>query len=304
MIHYVPHNQIDKERYDSCISYSSNSLIYAFSWYLDTVAPGWDLLEYDDYKVVMPLPNRKRFGISYIFTPRYIQQLGVFGKDVSTELIQTLLKKIPGKYKLLELKCNEKNTFEESSSWMKRTNYLLDISEDYETIRRSYHRNCSRNIRKAIDAGLSIGNTITAGEFAEFISNNLQDQIEGFIDRDVALLAAITQEIIDQNAGEIICVYDPEGNMSAAGSFLFSNERLIFSVCASSPVGHKQQAMYYLVDHQIRRYAGKYSLFDFSGSEFKGIAYFNSTFGAKTVSYPFVQINRLPFPLKLLTGKL
>lgn len=304
MIRYVPHIQIDKKFYDKCIDNASNSLIYACSWYLDIVAPGWDLLEYDNYKVVMPLPHRKHFGISYIFTPRYVQQLGIFGTDISSDTIKNFLAQIPKKIRLLELKFNEKNELEEPPLTTYRTNYLLDISNSYETVSKSYHRNCNRNIRKAINAGVTIGKSIDAKEFAEFIRKNLQNEIDGFSNKDVALLAKITQESINQGTGEIVCVRDPQGNISATGSFLFSKNRLIFSVCASSPEGHKQQAMYYLVDQQIKKYAGKYSVFDFSGSEIKGIAYFNSTFGSESVSYPFLRINRLPWILKLLSGKL
>ncbi len=303
MICYVPHTQIDKELYDNCIRSASNCIIYAFSWYLDIVSPGWDLLEYDNYKVVMPLPNRKRKSIQYIFTPLYIQQLGIFGINFRSDLVQEFIECIPEKFKLIELKLNEHNFLNNPLAWTQRTNNLLELNEDYETTANNFHRNCKRNIKKAIDAGLTIGESINADEFAKFIAENLQAQISGFTDNDVSLLARITQECNDREKGEIVCVRDMDGNVKAAGSFLFSNNRLIFSVCASTPVGHKQQAMYYLVAQQIKRHYSNYSYFDFSGSEIKGIAYFNSTFGAKEVSYPLLKMNRLPWLLKLLTGK-
>jgi hypothetical protein len=61
--------------------------------------------------------------------------------------------------------------------------------------------------------------------------------------------------------------------------------------------------MYYLVDQQIEKYSGNFAVFDFSGSDIKGIAYFNASFGAQHYSYPFIRINRLPRVLKLLVGK-
>lgn len=303
MINYIEHNSVDKERYDRCIGNASNGIIYAFSWYLDSVAPGWDLIEYNNYSAVMPLPKRKRFGISYIFTPRYVQQLGIFGNNITIELNKKLIEQLPGKFKLLELKFNEGNTADGSNIWKERVNYVLNIEDDYNVNRKKYHRNCSRNIKKASKAGLSVGEAISSVTFAQFVAENLREQIDGFVDKDVKLLAKITEESISRGKGEIIGVFDKEGKISAAGSFLFSANRLIFSVCASSPEGHKNQAMYYLVDHQIKQYSGKFSHFDFSGSELKGIAYFNSTFGAEAVSYPLLHINKLPLPLKLLTGK-
>jgi hypothetical protein len=120
---------------------------------------------------------------------------------------------------------------------------------------------------------------------------------------EVLLLESITKECIDRGVGEIVCVRSPRGNINAAGSFLFSGDRLIFSVCASTPEGHKNQAMHFLVNHQINQYAGRHSILDFSGSEIKGIAYFNSTFGAKPVTYPMYHRNRMPLLLKVLAGK-
>jgi hypothetical protein len=304
MIRYIPHIEIDKKRYDQCISQSSNGLIYAFSWYLDSVSPGWDLLEYDNYTAVMPLPNRKKFGIYYIFTPHYVQQLGVFGDDTNNKLLQEFIKNIPRKFRLIELKFNEKNTITKNKSLSIRKNFLLKIETDYSVIVNNYHRNCLRNIKKAENAGLHSGKTIQSDEFSRFIYNNLREQIKDLEHKDLELLEKITSEVIRRNMGEIACVYDEKDRLCAAGSFLYSRERLIFSVCASSSEGLKQQAMYYLVDQQIRRYAEKYSVLDFSGSEIKGIAYFNSTFGAEAVSYPFLEINRLPLVIRMITGKI
>ena len=43
MITYLTHDQIDKTLWDHCIAQAPNGLVYAWSWYLDIVHPGWDL---------------------------------------------------------------------------------------------------------------------------------------------------------------------------------------------------------------------------------------------------------------------
>jgi hypothetical protein len=78
MITYLTHKEIDFEKYDRCIDLSLNGIVYAYSWYLDMVTDDWDILVEDDYKSVMPLPKRKKFGIHYIYQPFFVQQLGVF----------------------------------------------------------------------------------------------------------------------------------------------------------------------------------------------------------------------------------
>ncbi len=63
---YLKNDEIDVVKWDLCIAKAANALPYAYSWYLDIVAPSWDALIYGDYEVVMPLANKTRFWQSYI----------------------------------------------------------------------------------------------------------------------------------------------------------------------------------------------------------------------------------------------
>ena len=63
MIQYLIHNQINQTKWDATIAECGN--IYAYSWYLDIVHPGWDALVEDDYQSVMPLTGGKKFGVDY-----------------------------------------------------------------------------------------------------------------------------------------------------------------------------------------------------------------------------------------------
>ena len=66
MIHYLKHHRIDKARWDRCISKAVNSRVYACSWYLDLVCPGWEALVEEDYTSVFPLTSRWK-GIYYLY---------------------------------------------------------------------------------------------------------------------------------------------------------------------------------------------------------------------------------------------
>ncbi len=85
MIHYQENYQLNKQKWDACIAKSFNGIIYAYSWYLDIVSPGWKGLVEDDYISVMPLCSRKKIGISYLFQPFFTQQHGVFSTAKLTE---------------------------------------------------------------------------------------------------------------------------------------------------------------------------------------------------------------------------
>jgi hypothetical protein len=62
-ISHFRHHKIDKSIYDECILESLQGTVYAMSWYLDTVSPGWELLATEDYKTVMPIPVNSPFRI-------------------------------------------------------------------------------------------------------------------------------------------------------------------------------------------------------------------------------------------------
>ena len=81
MIVYHKNNEIDREQWDNCIKNSPGAKPYAYSWYLDIMAPGWEALVDDDYDSVFPVPGFSQFGIQYIATPVFLQQLGAFSPD-------------------------------------------------------------------------------------------------------------------------------------------------------------------------------------------------------------------------------
>ena len=110
MIKLLKHNEINKIRWDECVKKSFNGNVYALSWYLDVVHHNWDALVENDYERVMPLPSSIKFGISYMFQPFFVQQLGVFSStQLSQETVDNFIKAIPQKYRLVQYRLNSYN---------------------------------------------------------------------------------------------------------------------------------------------------------------------------------------------------
>ncbi|MCX6283824.1 MAG: hypothetical protein NTW31_06290 [Bacteroidetes bacterium] len=96
MISYLKHNEIDRARWDGCISRSLNRRVYAFSWYLDIVAPAWEALVSDDYLSVFPLTPGRKAGVCYLFQPFFTQQLGLFSSNpIGEENAEKFMSSIP-----------------------------------------------------------------------------------------------------------------------------------------------------------------------------------------------------------------
>lgn len=302
MINYLIHKEIDRKKWDNCISGSANEFIYAYSWYLDIVSPEWDALIKDDYSAVMPLTWKKKAGICYLFKPIFTQQLGIFSaKPVNNSLVKEFVNAIPSKFKFIEISLNEYNPYDDLTADVKlNSNYELSLARPYEEIYDSYSRNCKRNIKKAVAAGLTVNRNVSISQFTEFLKKNLGDRITELRRRNYEILKSIIITSTKNNTGRIFGVFTKEKEICAIGYFMYSSGRCIFSVCASSQQGKSFQAMYLLVNHEIKNNSGKNMIFDFSGSNIKGIAYFNSTFGAGPAEYPVIYINNLPWFIRFI----
>ena len=67
-IKLINRKNIDDKRWNGCIHFAINALPYAYTWYLDNVCENWEGLVLDNYKAVMPLVYKKKFGISLFAT--------------------------------------------------------------------------------------------------------------------------------------------------------------------------------------------------------------------------------------------
>src|SRR6187401_3064758 len=134
-IKHLQHKEIDKAKWDSCISNALNGLIYGYSFYLDCMARHWDTLVFRDYEAVMPLTWNKKYGFYYLYQPAFTASLGVFGKNLNKELIDDFIKNIPPKFKLIEISLNTGNIIGDSKTFsLVRSNYILHLNKPHEEI--------------------------------------------------------------------------------------------------------------------------------------------------------------------------
>ena len=83
---FLKRNQIDEKKWNDCVLKSSNGLVYALTWFLDGLAMNWCAYVREDkgcYVSVFPVPYKRKFGIKYVYTPFFIQQLGLFSLKYS-----------------------------------------------------------------------------------------------------------------------------------------------------------------------------------------------------------------------------
>ena len=107
----------------------------------------WDVLIDGDYRAVMPLPSRKKFGLRYVYTPAFVQQLGVFSSQrISSDLENKFYKRLTSGFVLADYALHSGS--QPKKSWRKRVNYTLDLNRSSEDLIRAFNSNRKRIIRK------------------------------------------------------------------------------------------------------------------------------------------------------------
>jgi hypothetical protein len=270
---------IDRERYDRCILDAPNGVVYALSWYLDVVAPGWQLLATDDYSFVMPLPLKRKLGLPYVLQPSMSQQLGVFSTEVVSEaIVRCFLRKIPAVYCMLQL--NAGNVLD-GKEW--RPNYVLDIRSSYEIIRRAYHRNTHAGLKKADRARLLFDRMEDPASVLEL----LRSQSIHYSEKEVDVMWKLSVQAQDRDVLYVRCVWDEAGVELLAGVLFFRwKDRFYYLTPVSSSAGRAIGAMRFLIDRFVAEFAGQWFRIDFEGSAVPSVAQFYRNFGAVAEWYP------------------
>lgn len=294
MIQYLVNNQIDKSKWDATIAECGN--IYAFSWYLDMVHPQWEALVEDDYQSVMPLTGGKKFGINYLYQPYFVQQLGVFSKEpVTPEKTNEFLNAIPNKYRFAEIRLNENNIFDNDVQGVEyHRNVLLDLNKDYEAIRAGYHQNTKRNLAKAEDNNLQLVTTVIPYHVVALFRDNRGALLDKWGDAEYGVLTHLAQVAQQRNAAFMLGVNEKGiGQLICAAIFMKTKDRITFLFSGLTVEGKQRQAMTYLLDQVIQKYANQPLTFDFEGSDDENLARFYLGFGGTEAKYPSYTSNRL-----------
>lgn len=277
---HLKHHNIDKAAWDYTIANAVVSLPYAFSWFLDAVSPQWEALITSDYSYVMPLPVKRKFGISYVIHPRWTQQLGIFSREPLTEyVIKTFFRCIP--YLSYDFNIH----FGHIGGFQSLPNRIIDLSADYSTIQQGFSKNTKRNIKKAEQAGLEI-KTIESAVLVNFWRSQNGDMPAELGEK----LPLLCEAVQCYKMGSFYGVFTPANELVATLMILETDTRIIYLVPTSNALGKELCAMFLLVDYLLKAHAGTGKIFDCEGSQILGVDRFYEGFGA--VLQPYFRAKR------------
>jgi hypothetical protein len=297
-IRFLSRKEIAPEKWDQCISRAKNSLIYARSFYLDYMAKNWSALVLNDYEAVMPLTWNKKFGISYLYQPPFTAQLGIFMKDNENKtFVGQFISHAKAHFRFCEIHLNYDNLAAETTM---RTNYVLDLGQSYEDIRRGYKKRLIENLHEAESYHLQY---LPYREYAEAIQMFKKQyglKMPSVSRKDFRHFENLCMELIDRNMIFARQVRDSSGELLNASIFFLDERRIYNIMSVSLPAGRAKRAHFYLLDRIIEEFSMKNVMLDMEGSDLSGVAEFYRKFGTVNQPYPFLRYNLLPFPLRML----
>ncbi len=281
MIRYIPAKQVDKKKYDLCIENARECRVYAYSWYLDCTCDRWDLLMQGDYEVVMPLPIKVKFGIPYIFTPPWAQQLGLFSKDlVDANMVKAFIAALPRKIRWIDYQFNSSNELHIKTSFLKK-NYLLPLHQRFVEIQKNYNSNRKR-ISKNSFGGFEIDKQ---GDAEVFLSNykNLDKAYE-MSDQSFDTLKRLCEV-----TNGMVNIWNVFQDDSFIGGLIWLNDkrRITYLVPLADQRAKKLHIPTYMINELISHFQSQDLLLDFEGSMVKGVEKFYQSFGARPEYYSY-----------------
>ncbi len=300
MIVYHKNNEIDREQWDYCIRNTPGAKPYGYSWYLDLMAPGWEALVDDDYDSVFPLPSRTRFGIRYISTPPFVQQLGAFSPDKSAvRSAKEFLQYMPDMYRYIDLCISQDISFDRYKI-TERFNSELDLSKPYNKLRDAFSPHCRRTIDAFAKKKHEIAEDITPDELLDqHFKNNIKG-FSGLLPADYQRLKNLMNFCIKNKKGRILGVRASR-NKILFGLFIidtYRRETIVFMV--NSPESITKKSAYLVVNSIIKEYSSSKTILDFGGSSAPVPDSFMESFGCVNIPYYRLFRNKLYLPFRIM----
>ena len=290
----IPSYNIDREKWDQCISNSSNAIIYATSVYLDHLADNWSGIVINDYEQVMPVVWRKKFGIRYTYQIPFLQQLGIFcGKKFPEE--KAFLKALFSLCRYGDYSFNFGNSIGKTEAFV---NFILPLDGSYELLSKRFSTDVLQNIRRAAAHQLNY----EKGEIDEafFHYKALYRKQSGVTDEQFDKFRKLCF-FIGKNDKIIVRKVTSAGGSLLAIALLPVDRKRMYNVMNSTlPEGKKMEANYYLLSRIWMEFEGTGMIFDFEGSDIPGVKEFYRKFGGINQPYQKLHINHLPWPVRLL----
>lgn len=283
-IQILPPHLIEEVKWNNCIQNSSNGLIYAQYDYLDNICDNWHGLIVGNYEAIMALPWRKKYGLTYYYTPPFIQQLGLIGNTETVDY-DSLTRKIRRFAWYGDLHLNFSNQKLAAAVKAKsKTNFIINLKAGYSSIQSAYSPDLKQTLQKTNpDFALNRHNDFLSAieSYQEYYASRMPHVSED----DFSRLTILCKQLDTHRNCMVRSVADEKGSLLSNTLLLRDNKRIYHLFNTTTPEGRLQHSNHWLIDQILQEFSGQDLLFDFEGSELEGVKSFYKKFGGHIQPY-------------------
>jgi hypothetical protein len=295
-VQILSRQQIDDTKWDQAVRQATNSLPYAYTWYLDSLCPSWIALVAGDYEYIMPLPVASKWGIKYVYQPLFCQQLGVFYHVRNEAVILEMLRIALRRYIFVNINLNYDNLLKPTPKAVSaKKNLIIRLDEPHSQIAQRYHENAQRNIKKALKAGLTfeqVGRVETDILVDLYLANTVKKDAS-FKEKNLMPLKRLVESLATHDSSRMFVARTKDRNICATVILVETDRRIIHLLPAADGQARQYGGMHFLIDSILAHYSGSQKIYDFEGSSVESIARFYDGFGA--IEEPFFMAHRSIF---------
>ncbi|NLR91584.1 hypothetical protein [Flammeovirga agarivorans] len=303
-------DEINVEQWDECIEQSSQSTIFAFSWYLDITTEDWWAViveEKGKYVWVMPFPIKKKLNYYYIQMPVYCPELGYFSTVASSEqLFSNALQLIQQEVRYcISYIGNQHNNFGNSVFYEDVT---IDLNKSWEEIYAQFSKDKKTNYKRAKKYHQNMYSSDDPTALVQLFIKHTIPRIGDVNIKDAeTIIPQLIATSIEKGKGELYYTRYEDKEDAAAFFFRHQNKLHYFLNSADEQQRKRNGRMYILSkimednsDKPLTFHFGAYikenSLDDYS----MNVRPYFEGFGVKKITFPALEWNHLPIHINAI----
>lgn len=293
MIKRLKYHEIDFDKYNACIENSLQNSDYAKREFLDIVTgKSWELIIYDDYEAVMPVPLIVKFGFKIVLMPKLCQQLGIFSNQDSVYINNLFYNYLTKNYIVLFYAFNGNN--EVSNIGLKKS-YIIP-KDQYSEVKKRYSIHRRRNVRIIgdLENNIIFRNSLKSEDKAFFVEN-----MKGIKKKeDASIYFDLMQTLYEQKLMNIEILEYKNQIESMAGLYCVKTNHYLSLFVNKNPLSNTNIPSI-VIDNYLKKTIADQD-FDFMGSDVENVAKFNERFGAIAYKYPIVSNSKKEVLIQIL----
>jgi hypothetical protein len=258
-LHYLTRNELDTVRYDKCIEFSVNGSLFAYSWYLDIVAPNWDVIVDEHYKCVMPLPYIIRKHKKQLIHPNFIPHLGIISNYLLVpSLISLFYNELLTRFDEISLILNKMNNiFDENDTNILSAEYWeKDLTTAYNQHNNNYLNTQYEQINFRNTNNYKFNIELEFSQLLHFWAVEPFQSSHYYNENDVEILKQLVKELNARNLIKVLGI-NINDQLSSISVWVWSNMKIFLLMQLASKESIENNLPLINLDYFIQEHSQK-----------------------------------------------